>query len=192
MTDILRNLPDHFESERLVIRSYRLGDGPMYFAAGQRNRAHLQQYEADNVMLSPQTVDEAEALVRELAADWSAGRHFFLGAFEKTTGEFAAQVYVGVVSWQTPEFMIGYAADVDHEGRGYVSEAVRATVRFAFEHLGAHRLRLMCNDRNERSIRVAERCGFIREGHLLEDRRHADGSFSSSYIYRLLKKDIAE
>lgn len=183
------SLPTRFESERLILRCYRAGDGAMYFTAGQKNRAHLQAYEAGNVILSAKTPEEAETVVQELCADWEARRCFFVGAFEKGSGDFAAQVYIGVVRWETPEFEIGYIADVDHEGRGFVGEAVRASLEFIFEHLQAHRVRLACSDANLRSYRLAERCGFTREAHFRQDHRHPDGSFSGTYVYGLLRSE---
>ena len=52
MTDkFLLDVPSHFESERLRLRSYAAGDGPMYFAVSQRNREHLARYESDNVVM---------------------------------------------------------------------------------------------------------------------------------------------
>ena len=45
-------IPTHLETERLYLRPYQAGDGPLYFAMGQKNRAHLARYEADNVVLA--------------------------------------------------------------------------------------------------------------------------------------------
>ncbi len=182
-------LPDRFETERLILRRYQAGDGPLYYAAGQKNRAHLQRYEAGNVILSPKNEAEAEAVVLDLSDEWDQRRAFFLGTFAKAGGEFVGQVYVGVVNWETPEFEVGYIVDQDHEGQGYVTEAVRAVVKLIFECLDAHRVRLQCDDTNLRSKRVAERCGFLREGHLRENHRYPDGSFSGTYLYGLLRED---
>ncbi|HSQ17076.1 MAG TPA: GNAT family protein [Anaerolineales bacterium] len=184
--------PTRFESERLILRPYQAGDGAMYYAVGQKNRQHLQRYEADNVILTAKNEQEAETLVQELAADWAARKCFFLGAWDKLSGEFVAQVYIGVVNWDTPEFEIGFFVDQDHEGQGYVTESVRAALDFVFEHLQAQRVSLCCNATNLRSQRVAERCGFTREGLLRQKRRHPDGSFSDSLIYGLLRRDWAE
>ena len=181
--------PTRFESERLILRPYQAGDGAMYYAVGQKNRQHLQRYEADNVILTVKNEQEAEALVQELAADWAARKCFFLGAWDKLSGEFVAQVYIGVVNWDTPEFEIGFFVDQDHEGQGYVTESVRAALDFVFEHLQAQRVSLRCNATNLRSQRVAERCGFTREGLLRQERRHPDGSFSDSLIYGLLRRE---
>ena len=183
-------LPDHFESERLRLRSYRPGDGPLFYAVGQKNRAHLEQFEAENVILSAKDEAAAEAIVCELANDWQARKCFFIGAFDKRTGEFVAQVYVGMANPDLPEYEIGYFVDKEHEGQGYVTEAASAAIQFVFEQLGASRLRLACDDTNERSYRVAERCGLIREGHSRENKRHPDGTVSGTLHYRLLKSEF--
>ena len=189
MNKMLLDIPTHFETERLIVRCYEAGDGPLYYAAGVRNRDHLQRYESDNVILTAKTEQEAEILVRELHADWVARNCFFMGAFDKETCEFVAQIYVGVINWDLPEFAMGYFVDKDHEGQGFVTEAVQAALRFVFEHLRAHRVRLETNETNTRSRRVAERCGFIQEGQLRGNRRNPDGTFSGDVFYGLLRSE---
>lgn len=194
MHKMLVDLPEQLLTERLVLRPYQAGDGPAYYAVCLRNKAHLLPYEAGNPALNITTGEEAEILVREFAAAWVSRKAFFFGAWMKSDCTvFVAQIYVGVVSWELPEFEIGYFVDCLHEGQGFVTEAVRAALRFAFETLQAHRVRLGCNDTNERSYRVAERCGFIREGHLRQTRpdvRSPDGSFSGEYLYGILRAEF--
>ncbi len=189
MNKMLLDIPPHFETHRLTIRRYEAGDGPIYYAAGVKNHDHLQRYESGNTILTAKTEQEAEILIRQLHADWIARNHFFMGAFDKATHEFVAQIYVGAVNWDLPEFVIGYFVDKGHEGQGFVTEAVKATLGFIFEHLGAHRVRLETNETNLRSRHVAERCGFIREGQLRENRRNPDGTFSDDVLYGLLRSE---
>jgi RimJ/RimL family protein N-acetyltransferase len=190
MHRLLLDIPMQLETQRMVLRCYRAGDGPWYYEMAQRNRDHLAEYEAGNVAMSVRTKEDAEVLMRDLANDWASRKHFFFGAFDKQTGAFVAQVYVGPVSWDLPEFQLGYFADTDHEGRGYVTEAVRAVLSFVFEGLGAQRVRLECDDRNARSYRLAERCGLVREGHFLESKRRADGTLAGTLRYRLLRSEF--
>ncbi len=192
MNKMLLDIPTSFESERLLLRSYQAGDGAMYFAVGQRNRQHLQPFESGNVILTMQDEEQGEALVRQLAAEWVARNCFFLGAFDKKSAEFVAQIYIGPVDWNVPEFEIGYFVDRDHEGQGYVTEAVRASLAFIFKFLGAHRVRLGCSDQNVRSYRVAERCGFVREAHYRENKLGPGGVRSGEFIYGMLKKEFEQ
>jgi RimJ/RimL family protein N-acetyltransferase len=174
----------------LTLRPYQAGDGQRLYSISQSNRDHLTRYESGNVLMSIKTPEEAEVVARDLANAWAARDCFFMGAFDKQTGTFVAQIYIGPVNWELPEFQVGYFVDKDHEGQGYVTEAVKAAFRFIFEHLQAHRVRLECNDTNVRSYKVAERCGFVREGHFREIRQHADGTFSGTLVYGLLRSEF--
>jgi ribosomal-protein-alanine N-acetyltransferase len=184
------DIPTRFETERLYLRCYEAGDGQWYFQMSQRNRAHLLRYESGNSALTIKTEEEAESLVREFAEAWAARKYFFLGVFNKGTGEFVAQVYIGVVNWDLPEFEVGYFVDKDHEGQGYVTEAVKAALKFIFEQLGAQRVRLACDDTNVRSFRVADRCGMVREAHFRQNKKNADGTISGTLCYGLLRSEF--
>jgi aminoglycoside 6'-N-acetyltransferase len=147
------------------------------------------QYESENVATNIANEEAAEVLMRELAAEWMGRNCFFIGLFNKKTDEFVGQIYVGPMDWNLPEFQIGYFVDVDHEGQGYITEAVKATLQVIFNQLNAHRVRLECDETNLRSIRVAERCKIAREGYLRENKRNPDGKYSGSFIYGLLKSE---
>jgi hypothetical protein len=48
--------------------------------------------------------EATEELVQDLANEWVKRSCFFIGAFDKKTGEFVAQIYVGPVDWKLPKF----------------------------------------------------------------------------------------
>ena len=183
-------IPTRIETERLYLRGYHAGDGPWYYAMSQRNKSHLARYESGNALMTIKAEEEAEMVVCDFAACWAAGDAFFLGVFRRDTQLFVAQIYIGVVNRALPEFELGFFADVEHQRQGYVTEAAKAALRFAFEHLGAHRVRLKCDDTNVASRRVAERCGMVREGHIRENKRNADGSISGTLHYGLLRSEF--
>ena len=189
MNKFLLDIPERIETERLYLRPYKAGDGPLYYAASKRNRDHLVEFESDNVLMNLKDEEHAEAMVRELAADWIARNCFFIGIFEKASDEWVGQVYVGPTNWKLPEFVIGFVADVNFEGKGYISEAVNGVLGMLFEDMGAHRVKSDCNENNIRSWRLLERCGFKREGHLRENRKYPDGSFQGDFLYGLLREE---
>ena len=51
-------------------------------------------------------------------------------------------------------------------GRGIATHATRLMAGWAFDTLGVTRLELTCGPDNVASQRVAQRCGFVREGVL--------------------------
>jgi aminoglycoside 6'-N-acetyltransferase len=186
---MLLNIPEQLETRRTVLRRYQAGDGPWVYAMIQGNRSHLARYEAGNVLMSIHSEQDAEVVVRELAAEWMARNSFFMCAFNRETDDFVAQIYVGPVDWDVPEFELGFFVDRDHEGQGYVTEAARAALGFIFEHLGSHRVRLECDDTNDRSRRVAERLGMVLEGHIRENKVNADGTLSGTLHFGLLRSE---
>jgi [ribosomal protein S5]-alanine N-acetyltransferase len=192
MHRMLLDLPARFETPRLTLRPYRPGDGAWYYHVSLRNRAHLLRYEAENSLMRITSPEDAEAVVRDFAAHWMTRSMFMLAALDKENGEFMGQVYIGVVNWEVPEFEIGYIADAAHEAQGYISEAVREALGFVFNHLQAGRLRLECDDSNLRSQHVAERCGFVLEGHIRRNKRAPDGSLTGTMHYGMLREEYFE
>jgi RimJ/RimL family protein N-acetyltransferase len=83
---------------------------------------------------------------------------------------------------------VGYALLPRAQGHGFASEAVNLAVRWAFEHLGMHRVEADVHPDNLRSRSVLERCGFTREG-VLRDRFATDTEIQHSMIYGRLATD---
>lgn len=179
------DLPEQIVTERLILRPYRAGDGGWYAEMSARNRRHLARYEAGNPAMTIRGEEDAEAVLRAFAADWAERRAYFLGCFLKDGGAFAGQIYLGRLGWEPPEFVLGYFADVEHTRQGYMTEAARAVLQRCFQHLGARRVRLECDDSNGPSARLAERLGFALEEHLHETHRCPDGSLSGTLRYTL-------
>ena len=186
----LLDIPEQFKSERLILRSYHAGDGAWYYQMCERNREHLRRYESGNVIYMVKTPEQAEIMVRDMHADWVGRKHFFIGVFLKDSEEFAGNIYLGVVNWALPEYVLGYFADVGHEGQGYISEACQAVLKLAFGAMGAHRVRLGCSSTNERSVAVAQRLGFSQEGCLRQEKRNPEGGFDDTLIFGLLKEEF--
>jgi RimJ/RimL family protein N-acetyltransferase len=164
-------IPTSIETGRITLRCYQADDGPWYFAMSQRIRDHLARYEAGNPVMTIGSEAEAIQVMRTFASAWQAQESFFMGVFDRKSGEFVAQVVVGPVNQDRSEFTIGYFADTAHEGQGYVTEAVKAALGFVFQDLQGQRVLLQCADTNERSRAVAERCGMVLVGHVKEKRR---------------------
>ncbi len=60
---------------------------------------------------------------------------------------------------------LGYSLAAEEQGRGYMVEAVRAAVRYAFEELRLHRVAASYMPHNRRSGRVLQQAGFRVEGY---------------------------
>ncbi|WP_189078780.1 GNAT family N-acetyltransferase [Mangrovihabitans endophyticus] len=61
---------------------------------------------------------------------------------------------------------MGYVFARPTWGQGLATEAAGAVLGFAFDHLGLHKVSATCDPHNSGSVRVLEKIGMSREGHL--------------------------
>ena len=69
------------------------------------------------------------------------------------------------------EGMLGWILLKDYWKQGYMTEAGKELVRFAFEDLKLHRVYATCDAENYGSYRVMENLGMRREGHIIKNRK---------------------
>jgi RimJ/RimL family protein N-acetyltransferase len=84
---------------------------------------------------------------------------------------------------------IGYWLAREARGRGVATHAVRALTGWAFATLGLARIELTCAPDNDASQRVAERCGFAREG-ILRSHLVFKGGRRDSVLFSLLPGEL--
>jgi RimJ/RimL family protein N-acetyltransferase len=87
---------------------------------------------------------------------------------------------------------IGWCLSPDHQGRGYVTEAVTELVRICFEDLGVRRLAAVAFAGNAASIRVMEKLGMQREALFRRESLHRDLGWVDSVTYGLLADEWRE
>ena len=178
---ILRDFPDEITTERLLIRPPRPGDGPAINAAIVESLAELQPW-----MLwaqPPPSVADTETLCRRKAADWVRREDFMLTLWRQSDGFFVGASGLHRVDWSVPRMEIGYWCRSSLSGQGYITEAVRAITRFAFEHLGAQRLEIRCDVDNTRSAAVARRAGYALEARRRNTARGVDGTLRDMLVF---------
>lgn len=167
---ILLDIPDSFESARLILRAPRPGDGAALNAGVVESLEELRLWMP--WAASAPTVADSEAVVRGAAAKWLKREDFMLLLWRKDTGELVGGSGMHRIDWEVPAVEIGYWVRTSLAGQGYISEAVNAITHFAFETVGAHRVEIRCDERNLRSAAVARRAGFDLEGILRHEARH--------------------
>ena len=83
---------------------------------------------------------------------------------------------------------LGYALRKDVWGNGFATEAAQLMIDFGFNELGLRRIYATLDVRNERSRRVLEKIGMVREGTLRSFMRKDDG-WTDSYLYAMVLDD---
>jgi RimJ/RimL family protein N-acetyltransferase len=190
---ILLDFPDSFETERLLIRAPRVGDGQAMNAALVESIHNLKRWLPMHWTQNILTVDETEELVRQWVARWLLREDLRLTLIRKSDGLFLGHCGLHRPDWAAMRFEIGYWVRASLEGHGYVREAVAGVTAFAFDTLGAERIELRCDSRNDRSIAVAERAGYTLEGRLRHDYHSTDKTMlKDTLVYSLLRPEYLE
>ncbi len=146
------------ETERLVLRGYRIEDFP--HAAEAWRDPEVVRY-----IGHPSAEEESWARFLRNIALWPMLGYGYWAATEKATGRFLGDV--GFADFKrgieppvkgVPE--IGWVLARWSHGRGYATEAARAAIRWLESALGPQRTVCIIDGRNRPSLRVAEKCGY--------------------------------
>jgi ribosomal-protein-alanine N-acetyltransferase len=92
--------------------------------------------------------------------------------------------YTNIIRGPFQACHLGYQVAKDREGRGYMSEALRHANAFMFEERRLHRIMANYRPENERSARLLERLGFVREG-IARDYLFIDGAWRDHVLTAL-------
>ena len=81
---------------------------------------------------------------------------------------------------------VGYFVDRKHWGKGIAPMAVEVIEEIGFGGLGLERIELVTLKNNRASIRVAEKCGYRREG-IQRHKHKQDGTYYDCYLFAKVK-----
>ena len=144
------------ETERLIITE---------FTMDMAEAVHLNSLDEDNRRFVP---DEVFETVEE-AAD-TVG--FLMGVYENGDGPLVYPIllkdgtyigYVQAVPFDDGTWEIGYHIGGNFTKQGYASEAVKAFLPVIMKQIGITEIAGICLADNKASVKVMERCGFVKE-----------------------------
>ena len=87
---------------------------------------------------------------------------------------------------------MGYSLAKESWGKGYMTEAARAVIDYAFEELDLVVLAICTGPENKRSQRVIEKCGFKFEGIQRKGYHIYDGTDRDNLVYSMLREEWGE
>jgi ribosomal-protein-alanine N-acetyltransferase len=110
----------------------------------------------------PTTPEQFAAFLQKSRREDSACLFICLGADGAIIGAInLSQIFRG--GFQNA--YLGYYVGMHYAGQGYMTEALKLVLRYAFEHLKLHRLEANIQPGNVASIALVKHAGFIREGY---------------------------
>jgi [ribosomal protein S5]-alanine N-acetyltransferase len=154
-------------TERLVLRPPRTDDVAALRLALRRNSAHLRPWSVSSAPgEDPSSLTSVSRAVLRYRKEWKGGQAYVLLVTprEDERRVLGRVALGGIQRGALLNAHLGYWIDVEHEGRGLMTEAVQEATAFAFAALGLHRVQAAVMPRNAGSQRVLEKTGFRQEG----------------------------
>jgi ribosomal-protein-alanine N-acetyltransferase len=152
---------------RLVLRPPRTSDVPELRRVLRFNADHLRPWSvAPTPGEDPASLTSVSGTVLRNRRDWKSGRSFvlMLTPREREDRIIGRIALGGVLLGAFQSAYLGYWIDAEHQGRGLMTEAVRAATSFALGAVSLHRVQAAVMPRNPGSQRVLEKAGYRREG----------------------------
>lgn len=173
--------PDALETARLRIRPVQPDDGHLLHAAAGESFAELHPWMP--WAKKPQTHRECVEVCRSMRVKWLLREELMLLFLHRESGELVGCGGYHHIVWTVPALETGYWCRTKFSRQGYISEALGAVTHFALDVWRVSRIAILCDDRNERSWKVAERAGYELEGVLRHDQLDCHGQPRVTRIY---------
>ena len=175
------------ETKRLILRDYRESDRAAYFKL--KSDPETMYYLQDIRLFSK---EEADMDFEHVLQDQNrTDRQFYFFHLElRDSHEQVGSVGYTVIG-NTPVGKIvgaGYFAFPQFWNHGYMTEAFRKVLEFAFLKNDVYRVTTGCLAENAGSEKVMQKCGMIREAEHVDWEWH-DGKMKTRLEYRLLKRE---
>jgi ribosomal-protein-alanine N-acetyltransferase len=152
------------KGKNVFIRLLEIHDGETVLCLELRNREFFQAFAAlrgDDFY----TIEGQRGRIRTGRKRKELDEYYLFGIFLNDSKELIGTLMLSeLLRGAVQSCYIGYFLDREHNGKGYMTEAVQLAVDFAFNHLKLHRIEAGVMPHNKGSIRVLEKSGFQKEG----------------------------
>ncbi|MCX0386535.1 GNAT family protein [Clostridium perfringens] len=174
-------------TERLALRNLTPENTEEMLDYYIRNEEHLRQYEPTRDS-GFYTYEGQKEILTESFRQFIDGTSIDLGIFkdEKLIGKIKlSNIVYGILR----NAFVGYSIDKEHQGNGYMKEALNTVCSYAFEEMGLHRLEASTLMDNSRSQGVLKACGFNELG-ISEKYLYINGEWRDHKIFYKVNDDL--
>ena len=179
--EVLKDLPT-LETERLILRKMVLNDAEAVFAYA--SNSEVSRY---TLWETHRSIEDSRAFLEFATQKYENGGEPDWGIVYRGNGCLVGAC--GLVNWEAEHARaeVGFVLSREYWGRGLMSEAVRAILRFGFKRMNLNRIEARCIAENAASARVMEKAGMVYEG-TLRQREYIKGAYRDIKLYAILKK----
>jgi len=103
----------------------------------------------------------SDNFVAKKAAQFDAREELLFTLKEKKNRSIIGMVYIKDLDWNKKQAELAYCIGYQDEGKGWISQSVKALSEFAIETLGLKSLQIIVHKSNLGSVKVAEKNGYV-------------------------------
>ncbi len=171
------------KTERLLLRQYKNDDAESMFknyATDPRVTKFLNWEPYENVEDIKIFVNEVLASYKNLSTyNWAI----------EYEGEMIGSISITSLNERDSSCEVGYCISYDYWNKGITSEAMNAVITYLFREVNMHRIMAKHDIDNPYSGKVMQKCKMVYEGTFRKYYLHADGTYSDSMIYSIIRED---
>ena len=174
-------------NERLSLKMPKIEDSQEIYEVVDKDREHLKKWLAWVDKTTSAKGIEANIIERIEKFDKKESASFYARYEDKWIAS------VGFISIDDVNRRgeIGYWLSSEFEGRGLMTDCVKASIKYGFEELGLHRVLIRCSANNLKSAGIPKRLGFKLEGTAREDHK-MEGGYEDTLMWSLLEGEWKE
>ncbi|NGP59699.1 GNAT family N-acetyltransferase [Paenibacillus thiaminolyticus] len=148
----------------VYVRPVEVSDADMLLALEVKNRDFFQQFTGLREA-SFYTLQGQEDRIKEAMEQSTEDKAYFFVICAQASGQIIGEIMLTeVVRYNLQSCWIGYFLDKEQNGKGYMTEAVKLVVNYAFQELDLHRIEAGVMPHNTGSLKVLLKAGFHKEG----------------------------
>ena len=180
-----------FENRHIFLRPPRQGDWEAWAILRQSSREFLVPWEP-TWSRDALTRQAFRRRVRAYDTEWRDGASYGFLIFRRADEELLGGVTLSNVRRGVAETAsLGYWIGAPNARQGYMTEALVASLDFAFERLGLHRVEAACLPSNVASKGLLLKGGFTQEGYTRRYLR-INGEWRDHLLFAILREDTRD
>ena len=174
----------NIETERLVLRKYTMDDFNDYYEWRSQKDAHT--YVSTNV----KSQEDCRASLKNTIEcyDKEVGQNLVWGVALKSSNKIIGSVNISTISRRNRICEVGWSISPTYQKQGYAFEASKALLKYIFEVLDINKVTTVIWHKNEPSLKLATKLGFVREG-VQREMRWKEGEVYDLVMLGLLKRE---
>lgn len=149
-----------YSSDVFYIESLKLEDALQLNKLLVSNTSHFKQY-LPKTLAANRTLEDSKSYIKRKTESMVSNAEYVFTIKDQKTKNIAGLMILKNLDWTLKQGEFAYCIGKNFEGKGWMSEAIKAASNYAIETLGLKTLQIIAHKTNYGSVKVAENSGFI-------------------------------